>query len=146
MELAYCVPAKLPQACLTLCNPKEYSLPGFSVLGILQAGILEWLSYPPPGDLPNPGIEPMSLTFPILAGGFFTTSATPEVLLYLVIYANSNKHLKSTIRQKMPPHPCGFPESSLIPLGGEWITGFYWSDGSLSCIIKQLGFEASGLN
>ena len=29
-----------------------------------------------PGDLPDPGIEPMSLLSPALAGGFFTTSAT----------------------------------------------------------------------
>ena len=29
-------------------------------------------------DLPNPGIEPMSLKSPALAGGFFTTSATWE--------------------------------------------------------------------
>ena len=34
------------------------------------------LSFPPPGDLPNPGIEPASLTPPALAAGFFTTSAT----------------------------------------------------------------------
>ena len=26
-----------------------------------------------PGDLPDPGIEPVSLTFPALAGRFFTT-------------------------------------------------------------------------
>ena len=26
-----------------------------------------------PGDLPNPGIEPMSLVSPVLAGRFFTT-------------------------------------------------------------------------
>ena len=39
------------------------------------------LPFPPPGDLPNPGIEPMSLTSPALAGGFFTTSATWEALL-----------------------------------------------------------------
>ena len=29
---------------------------------------------PPPGDLPNPGIEPESLMSPALAGRFFTTS------------------------------------------------------------------------
>ena len=28
---------------------------------------------PPPGDLPNPGIEPASLTSPALPGGFFST-------------------------------------------------------------------------
>ena len=36
------------------------------------------LLWPPPGDLPTPGIEPESLTFPTLSGGFFTTSITWE--------------------------------------------------------------------
>ena len=29
--------------------------------------------FPPPGDLPDPGIEPMSLVSPAFAGMFFTT-------------------------------------------------------------------------
>ena len=33
---------------------------------------------PPPGDLPNPGIKPISITSPALEGGFFNTSATQE--------------------------------------------------------------------
>ena len=37
------------------------------------------LPFPPPEDLPDPGIEPASLMSPALAGGFFTTSATWEV-------------------------------------------------------------------
>ena len=36
------------------------------------------LPCPPPGDLPDPGIESRSLMSPALAGGFFTTSATWE--------------------------------------------------------------------
>ena len=40
------------------------------------------LPCPPPGDLPNPGIEPMSLTSPALAGEFFTTNVTWEALTY----------------------------------------------------------------
>ena len=40
------------------------------------------LPFPPPGDLPNPGIKPTSLESPALAGGFFTTSATWEVTCY----------------------------------------------------------------
>ena len=36
------------------------------------------LPCPPPGDLPDPGIEPASLLSPALAGKFFTTSATWE--------------------------------------------------------------------
>ena len=31
------------------------------------------LPCPPPGNLPDPGIEHTSLTSPVLAGGFFTT-------------------------------------------------------------------------
>ena len=34
------------------------------------------LLFPPPGDLPDPGIEPTSLASPALVGGFFTTNAT----------------------------------------------------------------------
>ena len=33
------------------------------------------LPFPPPGDLPDPGIEPESPASPALAGEFFTTSA-----------------------------------------------------------------------
>ena len=32
------------QTCLTLCNPMDHSSPGFSVHGILQASILEWVA------------------------------------------------------------------------------------------------------
>ena len=41
------------------------------------------LSCPPPGGLPDPGIEPVSLMSPTLAGGFFTTRATLEAHLNL---------------------------------------------------------------
>ena len=70
--------AKWLQSCLTLYNPMHCSQPGCSVHGILQARILEWVASPSPGDLPDPGIKPMSLESPMLAGGFFTTSATWE--------------------------------------------------------------------
>ena len=35
---------------------------------------------PPPGDLPDPGIEPAFLMSPALASGFFTTGAACEAL------------------------------------------------------------------
>ena len=49
------------------------------------------LPFPPPGDLPNPGIELVSLVSPALAGGFFTISMTWEahrmvVLLFKRLY------------------------------------------------------------
>ena len=39
------------------------------------------LPFPPPGDLPNPGVEPASLLSPALADGLFTGSATWEEAL-----------------------------------------------------------------
>ena len=34
------------QSCLTLCDPMDYSPPGSSVHGILQARVLEWVAIP----------------------------------------------------------------------------------------------------
>ena len=57
----------------TVCDPVDYSLPGSSVHGIFQARILERVVISFPRDLLGPGIKPMSLVSPALAGGFFTT-------------------------------------------------------------------------
>ena len=48
------------QSCSALSNPMSCSPMGSSVHGILQAIILEWVAISPPGDLPDPGIEPGS--------------------------------------------------------------------------------------
>ena len=55
-----CMRAKMLQSCLTLCDPVDCSQPGPSVHGISQARRLEWVAISYPGDLPNPGIKPMS--------------------------------------------------------------------------------------
>ena len=39
-----CMHAKSLQSCLTFCDPMDCNLPGFSVHGILQARILEWVA------------------------------------------------------------------------------------------------------
>ena len=70
-----CMHAKLPHSCLTLCHPVDYILPGYSVRGILQARILEWVAVPSSRGSSGPGIKPTSLSSPALGGGFFTTSA-----------------------------------------------------------------------
>ena len=58
----------------------DFRLLGSSVHRISQAIILEWseLPFASPGDLPDPGIEPMSPVSFALAGEFFTTKATWE--------------------------------------------------------------------
>ena len=68
------------QSWLTLCDPMDCNPPGSSVCRILQARILEWVAVcPPPGDLPDPGIESKVLMSPALAGGLFTTSTTWKI-------------------------------------------------------------------
>ena len=49
----------------------------------------------PPEDLPDPGIEPLSLTSPALASGFFTSSATWE----------GQTDLSSVVKQWEIQHP-----------------------------------------
>ena len=51
-------------------------------MGFSRQEYWSWLPCPPPGDLPDPGIEPVSLMSPALAGGFFTTGATWETRSY----------------------------------------------------------------
>ena len=49
------------QSCLPLCDPIDYSPPGSSVHGISpRQEYWSGLPSPPPGDLPNPGMEPRS--------------------------------------------------------------------------------------
>ena len=53
------------QSCPILCNLMDCSPPSSFVHGIFQVRLLEYVAFPPPGDLPNPGIElesPVSLT------------------------------------------------------------------------------------
>ena len=52
------------QSCQALCNPMNYSPPGSSVHGIVQARILEWVAMPSSRDLPDPGIEPTTPAAP----------------------------------------------------------------------------------
>ena len=102
--LNYCVCAKSLQSYLALCNTMNCSSPGSSVYEILSARILEWVAMPsPPGDLPDPGIKPMSLRSPALADRFFTTSATWEDI-HTWVLANS------------PHMPCVLDSKKCSPL------------------------------
>ena len=114
-----CVPLTLPHSpsmptrvcvhalsCPTLCDPKDCSPSVSSVHGIFRARILEQLPFPPPGDLPHPGIKPASLA---LAGGFLTTEAAgkPHWLVEPLLFVGHRaKHLTSICfyisTQKLP--------------------------------------------
>ena len=63
------------QLCLTLCDPMDYSPPGSSVHGILQARILEWVAIP----FSRGSSQPRDQTLvSCIAGRFFTIWATRE--------------------------------------------------------------------
>ena len=71
---------KFAQLCLTFCNPVDYSLPGSSVLGILQARILEWVAVP----FSRGSSQPRDQTHvSCIAGRFFTDWPSREVPVYM---------------------------------------------------------------
>ena len=68
------VKVKVAQSCPTLCNPMEYT-----VHGILQARILEWVAFP----FSRGSSQPRDRTqVSCIAGRFFTTRATREAQEY----------------------------------------------------------------
>ena len=67
-------------SCVWLCDPMNYSLPGFSVHEILQTRILEWVAIPFSRGSSWPRDQTHISMSPALAGGLFTTSAPWEAL------------------------------------------------------------------
>ena len=58
IPLCVCVCVSVTRSCLTLWDPMACNPPGFSVHGILQARILEWVAIPSPGIFPTQGLNP----------------------------------------------------------------------------------------
>ena len=67
------------QKCWSLSCVRLFVTPGTVAhqaplsVGLARQEYWSGLPCPPPGDLPDPGIEPKSPAFPALAGGFLTT-------------------------------------------------------------------------
>ena len=76
------VPTTVLYVCISIPSLQidfmDCGLPGSSVHGIFQAEILKWVAFPPPVDLPNPGIETASFVSPSLAGELFNLITTWE--------------------------------------------------------------------
>ena len=90
------------QSCLTLCDSMDCSPPGFSVRGILQAKILEWVAFSFFKGSSWPGIKPGSPTLQ-------TDSLLSEP-------PNSVQFSRSVVSDSLPPHelqharlPCPSP-------------------------------------
>ncbi|CAI9175347.1 unnamed protein product [Rangifer tarandus platyrhynchus] len=81
---------------MRVCTPSHFSCVQFCVTpwivtcqaplstGFSRQEYCSGLPCPPPGDLPDPGTEPMSLMSPASAGMFFTTSTTSGSLMFLI--------------------------------------------------------------
>ena len=117
----------------TLCNPMDYSLPGSSVHGTLQARILEWVAItgedPFPGDLPDPGIKPASLqanSLPTEPPGSSVMDIFPILKSFLVgtpkFYSLSKFQLCHTVLSASPHHT--LRSSDLIPLTADSLNPF----------------------
>ena len=82
-----CVCAKTPHSCLTLCDPRDYSLPGSSVHGILQARILERVAKRSSRGSSQPRDWTCVFCNSCIAGGFFTTEplGKPSHILHMCV-------------------------------------------------------------
>ena len=82
-----CVCAKSLQSCLTLCDPRDYILPGSFVHGILQARILERVAKHSSRGSSQPRDWTCVFCDSCIAGGFFTTKplGKPSHILHMCV-------------------------------------------------------------
>ena len=79
-----CVHAcSIAQSCLTL-TPWTVARQAPLSMGFSRQEYWSGLLCPPPGDLPDPEIEPRSLTFPASASGFSSSSAVWEAPVFWI--------------------------------------------------------------
>ena len=105
---------------------------------------------PPPGDLPDRGVEPMSLMSPALAGRFFTISTTWEDLFAVYVFLNLRGRVE--LEHSMCLLLCKTQYNSVVPkkmcfsqdkcdrfwktkLGIRMVTGHWFKKRNL-CLIK----------
>ena len=75
-ELNNCCCCLVAQLCLTLCNPWTAACQVPLPMGFSRKECWSGLPFPPPGELPDPGVEPTLPVSPTLAGRFFTIEPT----------------------------------------------------------------------
>ena len=83
---------KVTQSCPTLCNPMD-----FTVHGILQARIMEWVAFPISRDLPNPRIKPRSPTLQADLGLIPGLGRSPGGIGYPLQYSGLENSMDCTV-------------------------------------------------
>ena len=85
-------------SCLTLCDPMDYSLPDFSVHGILQARIREWVAMPSSRRSSRPRDRTHISCISYIARQILYHSATRGAHLYIYMKLNAKKRWKNVTR------------------------------------------------
>ena len=90
------------QSCRTVCGPMDYSPPGSSVHGILQARILEWVV------IPSPGVLPCHNSFGFLKMQIWSCVSLSCLKFYIGSYDMIQTHYcdlwSSAVRSRLPLH------------------------------------------
>ena len=76
-------------------NPRTVACQAILSMGFPRQEYWRGVPFPSPGDLPNPGIEPMSPVSPALASGFFTTDPR-----YLFLGRKAMTNLDSILKSR----------------------------------------------
>ena len=77
------------------CSPPPWTVAPLSMV-LSQQEQWRGLPFPPPEDLPNPGVKPVSPVSPILRGGFFTTES-PEKPNYSPLEMRKIRNISSQV-------------------------------------------------
>ena len=142
------------QLCPTLCDPMDYSPPGFFVHGISQARLLEWVAISFPRDLPDPGIKPTSLShqgIPYYIIQFSSVAQscptlcdpmdcnTPGLPVHHQLPEFTQTHVHWVGDAIQPSHPLSFP-SPPAPNPSQHQSLFQWVNSSHE-VAKVLEFQ-----
>ena len=95
-------------------------------MGFSRQKYCRGLPFSPPEDLPDPGIDPSSLTSPAFADGFFTTSATWKAIYYALVQAEESESEVAqsclTLSDSMDCSPPGSPVPGILQARTlEWV-------------------------
>ena len=88
------------QSCLTLCNSVDYSLLGFSVHGISQARILEWVTIPFSRESCQPRNQTCVFCSSRTAGRFLTAEPSGKPIPHI----SSVQFSRSVVSHCLLPH------------------------------------------
>ena len=129
------------KSCLTLCDTMDCSHQAPLSMGFSRQEYWSGLPFPSPGDLPNPGVEPL---VSCSAGGFFTPEPPGKPLLtaiepYLSLLI---EHFDSSIKLKVNCFIC-FPSYSVVKNLPVNAGGSDLIPGSRDCLEREMATHFS---